>query len=619
MAFGGARAKLIAEIDADTKGFTRGMDKAEKRASGFGKKLAGVGKIAAGGLAVAGIAAAGAAAKLAADFLQTGDALHKMNIRTGVSVENLQKLDFAAQQSGSDLETLEKAFLKQSKVINDANSGLTGAVDKLDALGLSAEDLIDLSPDEQFKLIADAMKNVTNDTEKAAIAQEIFGKSGADLIPLLNEGADGINRLSDQAAAAGNIMSADAATAAAEFNDRLNVLKQGVLSIGQKAFAAMLPILFKLIETLETIARVVREQVQIAIEKLQPVIEAMSEYWNTVLLPALQAVSAWINDNLVPAVKFLADIIMEYVQIQVEFWKERMDFLITVLKEAWEIIRQVFVTAFEVIKALWDVFSAVFRGDWSAAWEAVKDAFQAVWDLIKQIFESTLTIITSLFGEFGEIFAGKLDLLKEKWESVWEGIKAAFEAVWELIVIIFELNLSVITGLFESAATIFGAVLDGLKLKFTTIWNGILSFFKTTVNSIIVALEAIPNAFAQGMNAIIRGWNNFSIRTPPVRVLGKTVVPSVTFNTPNIATLPRVKLPRLASGGIVNQPTVALIGEAGPEAVIPLNGRNAGGVTVNLFGPVYGGGGQQLADEVITALTEWQRINGPLPSAVFGR
>ena len=120
------------------------------------------------------------------------------------------------------------------------------------------------------------------------------------------------------------------------------------------------------------------------------------------------------------------------------------------------------------------------------------------------------------------------------------------------------------------------------------------------------------------MNSVISAWNNFSISTPEVKVLGRVVVPSVRFDTPNVATIPSVRLPRLAQGGIVTSPTVALIGEAGPEAVIPLGRGRGGGVTINLYGDVYGGGGQQFADEVIRALTEWQRVNGSLPAALTG-
>ena len=415
-------------LDANTRGFQASMDRAARDAESVGRKIGRVGKVAALGLAGLGVAGAAVAAKFAADFLKTGDALDKMSKRTGVTVEQLQRLEFAAEQSGSDLGTLEKAFLRQARVINDANDGLASATDSFDALGVSVADLEGLSPDEQFTLLADALSQVEDSGKKAALAQEIFGRSGAQLIPLIDEGAAGIGALADQASKAGNIMSTQSAQAAAKFNDQLNVLKQGLLSIGQQAFAALIPLLLDMIDRMGNLAAVVKEQVQIAVERLQPVIEAMADYWATVLLPAIQAVSAWIQNHVVPVVRFLADVVHEQVQRAVAFWSERMDFLVEILKAAWEIIRQLFVSAFKILKAIWDVFAGIFTGDWERVWGGVRDAFAAVWAFVETLFGEVLGILGGLWREFGEIFGLVLDAIRTKFVSVWQTIYDFFRA-----------------------------------------------------------------------------------------------------------------------------------------------------------------------------------------------
>ena len=101
-----------------------------------------------------------------------------MSKRTGFSVEALGELKFAAEQSGTSIETIEKASFKLSGVLLDAENGLVGAKDALAQLGLKAEDLKALSPEEQFQTIANALSGVESASDKAALAQDLFGKSG---------------------------------------------------------------------------------------------------------------------------------------------------------------------------------------------------------------------------------------------------------------------------------------------------------------------------------------------------------------------------------------------------------------------------------------------------------
>ena len=103
-----------------------------------------------------------------------------------------------------------------------------------------------------------------------------------------------------------------------------------------------------------------------------------------------------------------------------------------------------------------------------------------------------------------------------------------------------------------------------VKTTVLGIWDSMVSGIKTGVNTIIGAI-----------NNVIRGFNNFQITIPAVKVKGFTVVPGFSMSLPQIP-----EIPRLAKGGIVTRPTLAMLGESGPEAVVPL-GRG-GGMTINL-------------------------------------
>ncbi len=238
----GIRAgKAFVELGVDDK-IAKGLRAAEKRLKAFGAGVRSLGtQLAALGGAV--ITPLLGAAKV---FAGAGDTLDKMSGRTGVSVEALSELGFAAEQSGADLETLEAGLRKMQRSINDASEGMQTAVDALAALGLSAQALQNLTPEQQFKLIADRLSKIEDPTTRAALAMELLGKSGTRLLPLLKDGAAGIEALQQQARDLGLTISTQSAKDAALLTDTLNILwrtlKQAAFTIG----AAVAPTLIDL-------------------------------------------------------------------------------------------------------------------------------------------------------------------------------------------------------------------------------------------------------------------------------------------------------------------------------------------------------------------------------------
>ena len=177
MAVGGRSRTLRLILAGDADGLTRTMQRAQARSKGFGASFKRASTVAT--KAFAGIAVAGAAMalKLGANLLRTGDALDKMNRRTGITVERIQELSFAAEQSGTSIGSVEKSFLRANRVVSDAAAGLSTATRTLDALGLSVEEVEATHPDQVFNLFADAMGSIEDPTKRTAIAQELFGRS----------------------------------------------------------------------------------------------------------------------------------------------------------------------------------------------------------------------------------------------------------------------------------------------------------------------------------------------------------------------------------------------------------------------------------------------------------
>jgi uncharacterized membrane protein YkgB len=242
--------RAFVELFADDSKLVRGLRRAERRLRAFGDSIRNFGlKLTALGSAM--LAPLVASAKL---FSGYGDQVAKMAKRTGLSVETLSELRFVATQTGTEFESLEMAFRKMQRSIYDAGRGLSTPVDALGDLGLTFADLDGLSPEEQFKLLADRISMIEDPTRKAAIAMTLFGRTGTNLLPMFASGARGIEVLQAEARRLGLTMSGEDAAAAEEFTDALDrlwkVVKMGVFHVG----AALAPTLQKVADTITALS-----------------------------------------------------------------------------------------------------------------------------------------------------------------------------------------------------------------------------------------------------------------------------------------------------------------------------------------------------------------------------
>lgn len=256
---GGIRAgKAFVELSLNDK-FTRQLDAAAKKLKDFGSSITDIGKktLAIGSAITAPLLLA------AQRYASMGDEINKASQRTGVGIEALQELKYAAEQSGLEFGTLEGGLRKMQKALFEAVSGSPEARKSLAGIGLTIQDLKNLSPDEQFQLIGDRINQITDPAARAAVAMQIFGKSGAELLPLFAEGAEGMQALRDRARALGLVFSKDDAEAATTFGDTLDDLWKQlnaiVFQIGAAVAQGLQPFADKAIVCLKAVIEWTRE------------------------------------------------------------------------------------------------------------------------------------------------------------------------------------------------------------------------------------------------------------------------------------------------------------------------------------------------------------------------
>ena len=217
----------------------RGLARASKRLQAFGASVSAMGlKVAAAGTAM--LAPLLGAAKV---FASTGDQLDKMRARTGFSAEALSELGFAAEQGGASIDQLDRSLAAMARFSVMVERGLKTSTDLLDMLGVSAEQFKRASPEERFKLLAEAISQIKDPTLRAGVALNVFGRSGRELLPMLEGGRASIEALQKEARRLGITMTDEDATSAAELTDALNRLKRQLMAIVVQIGAALAPVL----------------------------------------------------------------------------------------------------------------------------------------------------------------------------------------------------------------------------------------------------------------------------------------------------------------------------------------------------------------------------------------
>jgi len=245
---GGIRAgRAFIELFVEDGKINPGLQRALTKMRGFANSLTAVGKqIGAVGLGI--VAALGGAVKKATDF---GSSVADLSQRVGITAETASQLAYAAEQSATSIDTLEVGLRNMQKTVVGANDGNKQAAAALDAIGLSARQLSGLSPEQRLLMIAEALRKIEDPGVKSSAAMRIFGKAGAELVPLLDEGASGIKAMMQRAVELNLVMSTDSAATAKKLGDQLNTLQNELRSIVVAIGTAVIPALSDAAKALE--------------------------------------------------------------------------------------------------------------------------------------------------------------------------------------------------------------------------------------------------------------------------------------------------------------------------------------------------------------------------------
>ena len=276
--------------------------------------------------------------------------------------------------------------------------------------------------------------------------------------------------------------------------------------------------------------------------------------------------------------------------------------------DLWDGIKKVWSGFVKSIQPLIDAIVRTFK----AGWELVKVIFTKVWDNIKEKWNEAKPYFELLWENIKVVFEGVKVVLSAfiiaAWESikaVWDGVVAYFTAIWDTIAGIFSVVKAVLSGnwrdaweaikgivnswgkffaqAWDSIKRIFSSVDTFFKVRFTAAWNAVKqifsnvdSFFGGVLTKIMNVLKKAASAIGTAVSDTFKGAINWVLESAIKKI--NNFINAINFAVGiinkipgvNIGTISTLEVPKLATGGVVDGATLAMVGERGKEAVVPL-------------------------------------------------
>ncbi len=470
---------------------------------------------------LAPIATIGGLAAMAGRTIELGDALNDMSQRTGVSVESLARFRKAAATSGIELDTVAKNLVKLSKGLYEtAQTGKGPASEALRTLGISATDAAGkLKTADQVTLeIANKFKTMPDGIEKTALAMQLFGKSGADMIPMLNEGGKAIESLSVK-------MTAAFAKKADEYNDKLAMLGGKVGGLAAGITVALLPALdatatalTALVDGFTALPTPIQAVVgglalvAVGLTVLAPIITSVVTVLGAFAGLGIGATLAGIAGAIVPVATGLAALVAGFVSAPVLIGAAAVAAAVVIFSFR-DQIADAFRGLFNLIANPTTGFIAMIGGGWNIMMDGISSY---VGNILPNITENWTAFIDTIIGPENGLIAR----LGQTWNSAMDSMR-------------------------DYAV--------GLVQPVTDAWESIVGTVRGVINGALSLAGRAVNAFIDQINRLIQAANSVS----------------AAVRGPQLGMIQPVEVPQFAVGGRVDRPTLIVAGEAGPEYIVP--------------------------------------------------
>ena len=433
-----------------------------------------------------------------------GDSIDKMSQKVGMSAESYQSWDYVLKISGTEMSSMTTGLKTLTNKFDDAKNGSQTAQDMFKKLGLSMSDIKNMSREDLFGAVVTGFQGMADSTERAALANDLFGKSGQELAPLFNTTVEETQKLKDEVANMGGIMSDKAVKDSAAFQDALTRMQMTFEGVKNSALATLLPAFTDIaIGFTDLIAGVdgAEEKLTAGVENLingltaalPKVFKGLSTIANAILEVAPELIKA-LGEGLLTAIptlvptlitvvgeigKNLIDLLPQLVEVGLSVILELANGIAQSLPE---LIPALVDVVLNIVDTLIDNVDMLIDGAIALILGLADGLIEALPRLIERIPEIVVKIVSALIENAPKLLKAGIELVVTLAKGLVEAIPKLIAAVPQIIKGIWDTIKN--TDWLQLGKDILNGIVQGLKSVASSLWNALKDICKEALKSV---------------------------------------------------------------------------------------------------------------------------------------
>ena len=598
-AIGGGR-EYVLKIVADVRDAVKGVDEVATKTSSMKSTMLGVGKAVAAGLAAGAVVDFGRASiQAAADADDAMDAISASFGGAGKSIIDFSKT--TAERMGMSADQYQMMAAETGNLLQSVGLSADDAAKRTITMSERASGMGGIwgtSTAEAMEGIGKAMMGQTKGLQKfnvkissAEIEARAMAAGYVDAAGKVTDAGKAIAAQELILEKTANVQGAYAENSK-DLGSQQDIMRAKMRDLQAEIGGKLLPIIVQLMQAVQPLLNFIADNIQwlLPLAGIIAGIAAAIKVW-TLAQGALNLVMMANPIGLIVAAvaAFIAILVIAYQKV--DWFRNAVDAMGRAAVDAFNWVKDAAVTAFNWIKDNWPLLLAILTGPFGAAvaiivknWDSIVDFFRGLPEKLGRVLAPVVDAITYPFKVAWNSVEYVAKLITNVWNWVVDSIRWLFGQVWNII-----------TWPFNQA----WGVVEYVAKRFVGVWQWFVDSLRWLFGGVY---DIITWPFRRAMDAIKWLWN--------------TTIGGFGFTVPSWIPLVGGKgfrIPEMASGGIVTRPTIALIGEAGPEAVIPLSSgtsvpvASAAPVTINVYALTANA---EVGRQIWNALREYERVSG---------
>ena len=492
----------VEDLGEEAKKSGKELDTAGDKGTAFGEKVKKAGSVALAGLktVTAGATAmAGALAGASVSGAEYADNILTMSTVTGVSTEKLQEFNYMSELVDVSVETLTKSMAKNVKSMKGAQDGSKAYVETYQKLGVSVTDANGNLRDSEtvYWECIDALGKMENETERDALAMQIFGKSAQELNPLIEAGSKTMKNLADEAHNVGAVLSEDALASLGSFDDSIQRLKGSAGSAKNSLGSVLLPELQMLTDNGTDLLNEFVTELNNSGGGLDGFIQTIDN----------------MSENIAEVVSsVLSELIGVISTIAPSFVQVAMDLITTLVTTLVGKLPELLNVGIEIILALINGLTTAIPNIVTAVVGIIPELVNALVTGIPLLIQGAVQLLLAIVDAIPQIIPPLVTALPTVILAIIDGLMIAIpqllQGAIQFLMAIIQAIPVIVDALLGALPTIINTIIDGLIIAIPQLIQGAIQLLMAIVEAIPVIIDALIEALPTIINTIIDGLLN---------------------------------------------------------------------------------------------------------------